>query len=189
MEDRLLDKIAEPFNLHLPEYESMEAMIDGILPAVAQFGGAGVAEEDSPLYTVNWIKMTDRPGATAVEMYDFQDYGRGEIRVVTDGVVSAMAYEVEENGKRIIIGQSIMRDSFLYELAFIDADFLILSKHGNPANITNRYLFFCREAIGTRLTWNEALERLVDKYRNSQFPIVAVGLFIAGMIALMLYLM
>ena len=189
MEDRLLDKIAEPFNLHLPEYESMEAMIDGILPAVAQFGEPNVAEEDSPLYTVNWIKMTDRPGATAVEMYDFQDYGRGEIRVVTDGVVSAMAYEVEESGKRIIVGQSIMRDSFLYELAFIDTDFLILSKHGNPANMTNRYLFFCREAIGTRLTWNEALERLVDKYRNSQFPIVAVGLFIAGMIALMLYLM
>ena len=187
MEERLLDKIAEPFNLQLPEYESLEEMIDGILPAVTQFSEPNVLPEDSPLYTLNWVKMTDKPGATQVELYNFQDYGRGEIRVVTDGVVSAMAYEVEESGQRIIVGQSVMRDSFLYELAFIDEDFLILRRHGNAANMTHRYLFFCREAIGTRLTWNEALERLVDKYRNSQFPLLAVGLFIAALIAVMLY--
>ncbi|CAH0999924.1 hypothetical protein LEM8419_01170 [Neolewinella maritima] len=188
MEDRLLDKIAEPFNLQLPEYATLEAMIDGVLPAVATFSERNLLEEGAPLYTTNWVKMTDRPGATAVELYRFQGFERGEIRVVTDGVVSAQAYEVEESGDRIIIGQSIMRDSFLYELAFMDADFLIFQRHGNKANITHRYLFFCREAIGTRLTWNEALERLVDKYRNSQFPLLAVGLIVAALIAVMLYL-
>lgn len=188
MEDRLLDKIAEPFNLQLPEYESMEAMIDGILPAVSRFSEPDVEDQDSPLYTVNWVKMTDRPGATEVELYKFMDYERGEIRVTRDGAVGAMAYQVEENGRRIIIGQSVMRDSFLYELAFIDEDFLIFNRHGNAANMQHRYLFFCREAIGTRLTWNEALERLVDKYRNSQFPFLAVGLVVAALIALMLYL-
>lgn len=188
MEDRLLDKIAEPFNLQLPEYESMEAMIDGVLPAVVKFSEPDLAAEDSPLYTVGWVRMTDRPGATAVELYDFQGYDRGEIRVTRDGAVDGLAYEVTQHGRRIIIGQSIMRDSFLYELAFIDADFLILRRHGNAANMQHRYLFFCREAIGTRLTWDEALERMVDKYRNSQFPLLAVGLFVAALIALMLYL-
>ena len=187
MEDRLLDKIAEPFNLQLPEYATLELMIEGVLPAVAQFSESDLLEETSPLYTLNWVKMTDRPGATEVQLYNFQGYMQGEIRVVTDGVVSAMAYEVEESGERIIIGQSVMRDSFLYELAFLDSDFLILRRHGNAANIRERYLFFCREAIGTRLTWNEALERLVDKYRNSQFPLLAVGLVVAALIAIMLY--
>ncbi|WP_116124817.1 hypothetical protein [Lewinella sp. IMCC34183] len=187
MEDRLLDKIAEPFNLQLPEYATLEAMIDGILPAVAQFGEPNLLEEDGPLYTVNWVKMTDRPGATEVELYTFQGYMQGEIRVVVDGKVDAKAYEVEESGTRIIVGMSVMRDSFLYELSFIDSDFLILRRHGNAANISERYLFFCREAIGTRLNWNEALERLVDKYRNSQFPLLAVGLVVAAIIALMLY--
>ena len=187
MEDRLLDKIAEPFNLQLPEYATLEEMIDAVLPAVTQFSETNLLEENSPLYTVSWVKMTDKPGATAVEMYRFQGYERGEIRVVTDGLVSAMAYEVEESGNRIIVGQSIMRDSFLYELAFLDADFLILRRHGNVANMTHRYLFFCREAIGTRLVWNEALERLVDKYRNSQFPLLAVGLVVAAIIAVLLY--
>ncbi|MCP9235571.1 hypothetical protein [Lewinella sp. JB7] len=187
MEDRLLDKIAEPFNLQLPEYETLEAMIDGVLPAVSRFSEPNVLPEDSPLYTNNWVKMTDRPGATEIVLYRFQGYQQGEIRVVTDGEIGSKAYEVEESGERIIVGESIMRDSFLYELSFIDADFLILRRHGNLANLPHPYLFFCREAIGTRLTWNEALERLVDKYRNSQFPLLAVGLFIAAMIALMLY--
>ena len=188
MEDRLLDKIAEPFNLQLPEYATLEEMIDGVLPAVAKFSEPTLLGEDNLLYTVDWVKMTDRPGATAIEMYRFQGVERGEIRVVTDGLVTAQAYEVEESGKRLIIGQSIMRDSFLYELSFLDEDFLILRRHGNAANMTHRYLFFCREAIGTRLTWNEALERLVDKYRNSQFPLLAVGIVVAALIALMLYL-
>ena len=189
MEDRLLDKIAEPFNLHLPEYETMEAMIDGILPAVAKFSEPDFLEEASPLYANDWVKMSDRPGATTVEMYRFQGESRGEIRTVSDGAIGSLAYEVEESGKRIIIGESIMRGSFLYELAFMDTDFLILKRHGNAANIAVRYLFFCREAIGVRLTWNEALERLVDKYRNSQFPLLAVGLTVAALIALMLYFM
>jgi hypothetical protein len=187
MEDRLLDKIAEPFNLNLPEYATLEEMIDGVLPAVARFGEVDMNDEASPLYTTNWVKMTDRPGATAVELYVFQGYQRGEIRTVTDGVVGAQAYEVEESGRRIIVGQSIMRDSYLYELAFLDEDFLILRRHGNAANMDHRYLFFCREAIGTRLTWNEALERLVDKYRNSQFPLLAVAIFVAAVIAVLLY--
>lgn len=187
MDDRLLDKIAEPFNLQLPEYATLEEMIDNVLPAVAQFSEPNLLPEDSPLYTINWVRMSDRPGATEVQLYTFQDYMRGEIRVVIDGKVDAQAYEVEESGERIIIGQSVMRDSFLYELAFLDEDFLILRRHGNAANINERYLFFCREALGTRLTWNEALERLVDKYRNSQFPLLAVGLVVAALIALMLY--
>ena len=190
MEDRLLDKIAEPFNLHLPDYESLEAMIEGILPAVGQYGEVRI-EEGGPLYTTNWVKMSDRVGTLQVVMYTFQDagmMGQGEIQVVTDGEVSGRAFKVEEGGKRIIIGQSLMHDSFLYELAFLDNDFLILSRHGNKANLRDRHLFFCREAIGVRLTWNEALERLVDKYRNSQFPLLAVGLIVAAIIALMIYL-
>lgn len=187
MEDRLLDKIAEPFNLHLPEYESLNAMIDGVLPSVARFSELKI-DDDSPLYANEWVLMSDRIGTLSVIMYRFQGREHGEIRVVTDGEVSVKAYEVEESGKRIIVGQSILRDSYLYELSFIDDDFLILRRHGNAANIRDPYLFFCREAIGTRLTWNEALERLVDKYRNSQFPLLIVGLIIAAVVALMIYL-
>jgi hypothetical protein len=183
MEDRLLDKIAEPFNLQLPEYESMEQMIDNVLPAVKKFSEPSFDDETASLLRVEWVKMSDRPGDTVVSLYRFQE--GGEIRIANDGALEAQAYEAE--GKRIIIGDSIYRNSFLYELAFMDNDFLILKRHGNAANIKNKYLFFCRESIGTRLTWNEALEKMVDKYRNSQFPLLIVALIVTLLIAAMLY--
>lgn len=183
MEDRLLDKIAEPFNLQLPEYDSMEQMIDNVLPVVRKFSEPSFEDEDASLYRVEWVKMSDRPGDTVVSLYRFQE--GGEIRIANDGVMEAKAFEAE--GKRIIIGDSIYRNSLLYELAFMDNDFLILKRHGNEANMTNKYLFYCRESIGTRLTWNEALEKMVDKYRNSQFPLIFVAIIVTILIAAMLY--
>ncbi|MEO0731687.1 MAG: hypothetical protein AAFZ52_02550 [Bacteroidota bacterium] len=184
MEDRLLDKIAQPFNLQLPEYETMEAMIDEVLPAVKGFSEPNLGGDEPLLTKINWVKMTDKPGDTALRLYSFLP--TGEISVAEDGKMSAMSYDVDtKNTKRIIIGQSRYRDSILYELAFLDNDFLILKRHGNSENLKKKYLFFCSEPIGTRLTWEEALEKLVGKYRDNQMPwllILIVLLVILGVI-------
>ena len=185
MEDRLLDKIAEPFNLQLPEYESMEKMIASILPAVRSFSYTNLEADDVPLYRVDWVKMSDVPGDNKLILYRFEE-GRGSIQVATDGEISSESYEIV-NPKRIIVGDSVYRNSYLYNLAFLDEDFLILQRHGNQENLKRKYLFFCREAIGAKLSWSEALERLVDKYRNSQFPVAAVAIIVAIVIGLMLW--
>jgi len=185
MEDRLLDKIAEPFNLNLPEYASMEEMIDKLLPAVGRFGKGDLMEEDSPIYTVDWVRMSDKPGYTIVSLHTFKT--SGEIQIANDGAMDAMSFKTLSS-QRIIIGQSIHRDAYLYELAFMDNDFLIFKRHGNEANIKQKYLFFCREAIGTRLTWNEALEKLVDKYRNNEFPWTLVLIILAIVVGVLVYL-
>ena len=183
MEDRLLDKIAEPFNLQLPEYSSMEEMIDQILPTVGKFSLRDLTDSSQPMFTTDWVKMSDQPGYTVVSLHNFKS--TGEIQIANDGAMDGATFKVL-TPKRVIIGQSLHRDAFLYELAFMDNDFLIFKRHGNEANIKQKYLFYCREAIGTRLTWNEALERLVDKYRNNEFPwwivivlvLVAVGVVV-----------
>ncbi|MEM9930298.1 MAG: hypothetical protein AAF840_10800, partial [Bacteroidota bacterium] len=176
MEDRLLDKIAEPFNLNLPEYESMEVMIDSLLPVVSRFSENSLLEEEAPMYTRDWIKMTDEPGRKVYSLHTFIP-GSGEVRIANDGKMDALSFKVLTK-RRMILGQSVHRDAFLYELAFMDNDFLILKRHGNTNNFDKKYLFWCREAIGTRLEWNEALEQMADKYRNNEFPwwIVIVAL-------------
>lgn len=184
MEDRLLDKIAQPFNLNLPEHETMEQAIDEFLPAVSGFGDKDLTDEDAPLYRVDWVSMTDKPGATMISLHTFLP--TGEIRISHDGSMDGMAYKVL-SPNRVIIGQSLHRDAFLYELQFMDNDFLIFKRHGNEANIKKKYLFYCREAIGTRLVWNEALEKLVDKYRNNQFPWIFVLVVLAIVVGVMLY--
>ena len=167
MDDRLLDKLAEPFNLKLPEYTSMHEMIEEIIPVVKQYSEPELADEDSPLYETSWVRMTDNPGDNVVQLHTFNR--TGEISIANDGAMDSLSHKIVER-KRIIIGQSLYRDSFLYELAFMDNDFLILKRHGNDANFSNKYLFYCVEHIGTRLTWDEALEKLVAKYRNNAMP-------------------
>ncbi|TXF84025.1 hypothetical protein FUA23_21350 [Neolewinella aurantiaca] len=184
MEDRLLDKIAQPFNLNLPEHETMEQAIDEFLPAVRGFGFKDLTDENAPLYKVDWVSMTDKPGATEVNLHTFLP--SGEIRIARDGSMDGMSFNVLTSN-RIIIGQSVHRDAFLYELQFMDEDFLIFKRHGNEANIKKKYLFYCREAIGTRLVWNEALEKMVDKYRNNQFPWIPVLVVLAIVVGVMLY--
>ena len=184
MEDRLLDKIAEPFNLNLPEYDNMEQMIDGILPAVRRFSEPSLEDEDTSLFRVNWVRMSDTPGDTKVILYEFSNMGG--IRTFTDGKVGSESFDIV-GPTRIIVGESAFHGSILYNLGFIDEDFLILKRHGNEANMDRKYLFFTREAIGTRLTWDEALERLADKYRNSQFPVLGVVLFIVAVVLAMFY--
>ncbi len=184
MEDRLLDKIAEPFNLNLPEHETMEQAIDEFLPAVRKFGEKDLTDEDAPIYNIDWVSMTDKPGATSVSLNTFLP--TGEIRIARDGAMDGMAYKVLSSN-RVIIGESLHRGAFLYELQFMDNDFLIFKRHGNEANMSDKYLFYCREAIGTRLVWNEALEQMVDKYRNNEFPWIPVLVVVAIVIGVMLY--
>jgi len=186
MEDRLLDKIAEPFNLNLPEYASLEEMIDQVIPAVKKFSEPNLGGENSPLTKVNWVKMSDRPGDTVLRLYAFSP--TGEISIATDGEMSSLSYDVDENNpRRIIIGQSRYRDSILYELAFMDNDFLILKQHGNTANIKKKYLFFCSEPIGSRLTWDEALEKLFGKYRDNEMPWLFILIVLVIVIGVVLY--
>lgn len=171
MDDRLLDKIAEPFNVNLPEYKTLESMLNEVLPVVQSFGETRF-EEDGPLTQINWVRMTDMVGDTTLRLYRFQP-GSSEIQIANDGDMDSLSYSIlPDNRRRIIIGQSLYRDSVLYELAFLDNDFLILKRHGNLANVDERrrYLLFCSEPLGTRLTWDEALEKLVAKYRNSAMP-------------------
>lgn len=186
MEDRLLDKIAEPFNLNLPEYESMEVMIDSILPAVRGFGRRDLTDDGIPMYNVDWVFMSDKPGDTVVSLHTFIAQ-TGEIRIANDGAMDSMSFKVLSSN-RVIIGESSVRNAYLYELAFMDEDFMIFKRHGNEANIKKKYRFYCREAIGTRLTWNEALEKIVDKYRNNEFPWTIVLVVIAVALAVLVYL-
>lgn len=186
MDDRLLDKIAKPFNVTVSEdYGSITEMVDDILPKIKKFSLSSFNDEDSPLTKGYWVLMNDHAGYTKRSLHQFKD--RGEISIAVDGEMDSSYYEIE-NDKRIIIGDSRYRNSFLYELAFMDNDFLIFVRNGNRDNIKNPYIFYCTEKIGMRLTWDEALEKLVAKYRDNQMPWLWVLIILLIVVGAMVYL-
>ena len=191
MEDRLLDKVAEPFNLQLPEYDSMEAMLDGILPALksaSRYRLPTEADDDvtnNPLYHNNWVRLSDTPGDTQVVLYNFQF--TGNIRIATDGEISSSSFDID-SAYRMTMGDSPHRGAILYDLVFLNNDYFILARHGNANNFKRKYVAFCTEAIGRRLSWSEALERLVAQHHNTQFPYVWLLAFVAIVAGLLYFL-
>lgn len=186
MDDRLLDKIAKPFNVTVSEnYESITEMVDDILPKIRKFSIPSFHDEDSPLEKKYWILMNDHAGYTKRSLHRFK--GSREISIAVDGKMESSYYEIEE-AKRIIIGESRYRNGFLYELAFMDNDFMIFVRHGNRANIPNPYIFYCAEPIGMRLNWDEALEKLVAKYRDNQMPWGIVLIILVIVLGIIVYL-
>ncbi|MEM9837065.1 MAG: hypothetical protein AAF828_11215 [Bacteroidota bacterium] len=169
MQERLLDKIAEPFNIKLPEQSTMDKTIDGILPAIITSSNAITEEE----YYLNrqWVEMHDDLGHSAVELYIFQEGGR--LFISNNGKIENASWDILEGTQKFIISSGA-RGGELYTLAFLDADFFIIKHHGDPRAHKKRYRMFVNERVAGRLEWNEALEMLYAKYRNTNTSFLAV---------------
>jgi hypothetical protein len=75
----------------------------------------------------------------------------------------------------------------LYELAFLDANFFILKKHGDNSPLgKSRYLFLVKEEIGKKLEWRDAIELLHRSYRNGNGNLSYVIFIILTILALII---
>ena len=101
----------------------------------------------------------------------------GEYLCSTDGDIECGEWR-DLGANKLLFGPSNC-DAEVFNLAFLDDDFFILKKHGNERKFSHAYRVFIREPLA-RMEWNEAIEYLFDKYRNSN------GFFITIVVILLL---
>ena len=173
MQERLLDKIAEPFNIQLPERSTMDKTIDTILKEIVKNSNALKETE----YWVNrqWIEKSDDLADNSVKLFIFQEDGK--IMISTNGKISYQSWKIVPGTQKITIGPS-PGSGELYNLAFLDGDFLIIRRHGDPRAHKRRYRMWVNERTAGRLEWNEALEMLYSKYRNTSTPFIVAALLV-----------
>lgn len=179
MQERLLDKIAEPFNIRLPEQSTMDKTLDTILPAIVGSSNA-ITEED---YYVGrqWVELHDDLSKSAVELHIFQPGGR--LFISTNGRIESASWNILDGTDKFIISGGA-RGGELYNLAFLDADFFILKHHGDRRVHAKYYRVFVNERIGAKMEWNDALEMLFAKYRNTSSSFLFVTAFVVVVILL-----
>jgi len=173
MQERLLDKIAEPFNIQLPERSTMDQTIDEILGLIRQ--NSESLREDEYYVNSQWVELFDDLKQQAVKLYVFQDGGR--LLISTNGKVENASWSLLQGTEKMIISAGAMGGE-LYNLAFLDGEFFILKRHGDPRAHTRKYRLFVNERVAARLEWNEALERLYSKYRNTSSPFIIATLLV-----------
>lgn len=176
----MLDKVAKPFNVELPEAEGLDDLLGKVLPAIRQHS-EDLREQEYYLNR-NWVELRDDEDFHEVILHIFGE--GGDYTCVTDGNIDCGEWRIM-NGK-FVYGPSSC-DAEVFELVFLDEDFFILTKHGNSRKYDRRFRVFLIEPLSRRLVWNEAVEYLFDKYRNSNgFLMTAAVLFVVVIALVML---
>lgn len=177
----MLDKVAKPFNVELPEAEGLDDMIIKVIGNVRQHS-EDFREQEYYVGT-NWLEVRDDEDFHQRILHIFNP--EGEYIVSTDGNIECGEWRLL-NGK-FVFGPSSC-DGEVYDLVFLDSDFFIIQKHGNYRNRRRRFTVFVREPLALRLEWNEAMEYLFDKYRNSNGFMITVVILVVLIIAIALLL-
>lgn len=177
----MLDKVAKPFNVELPEAEGLDDLLNKVLPAIRQHSED--LREMEYYVGRNWIEIRDDEDFHEVIMHIFGE--GGDYTCVTDGNIDCGEWRLL-NGK-FVYGPSSC-DAEVFELAFLDEEFFILTKHGNFRKYDRRYRVFLIEPLARRLVWNESIEFLFDKYRNSNGFLMTAAILLVLIIALVMLL-
>ena len=181
MENKLLDRVARTFSVELPEADSMDEYIDQILPIIRPLS------ED--LYeTANyvdrpWLEFRDDLNFHKAILHFFNE--GGEYLRSVDGDVQRGSWRFMESSNKFLIEQGGRTE--LYDLAFLDAQFFILDKHGDQRRLGHRkYFVMVWEPAGRRLEWRNAMELLFQKYQTNNRSYTLLAMFVLIIITLFL---
>lgn len=163
------DDIEETFEIDLPLKESLDSSIDAILRDIRP-----LSEDlrEQKFYVMPggkpWMEIRDDPGFQEAVLHFFNE--GGEYLQSVDGNVSRGKWRLLEGTNKIMIEQGGNErnpgKSELFELAYLDARFFILRKHGNQFKKGRKYFFMGFEPLVRGLKWKDCVDLLYNEFRS-----------------------
>ncbi len=164
----------------------MDSHLAFILPKVIPFGED--LSEEKFWISKRWKEVRDEEGFHEAILHIFNT--GGEYLLSLDGNVVKGTWKRLNQDNTLII--ELSGKSELFDLRFLNPDFMILSKHGDQARIGKRK-YFClihekaAKAGGREMDWRNLMEKLFNIWRDNSLSLWAWFFFIA-MMGLILYL-
>lgn len=182
MDDKI-SKWLQPQTAELPAANSLDEYIDGMIKKLQPWS-EDLKEEK---FYVNrpWYEIRDDENFHEHILHFFNP--GGEYLRSKDGTVSAGKWRYLESTNKLIVHPA-KGDQELYELAFMDGNFFILKKHGQPGK--RKYFFMIYEPVGRKikLNWTTAIEMLHGQYRDTNNFYLLFGLIIVVIVAIIVVL-
>ncbi len=179
--------ISRAFSPELPpELGNMDEHLDFIIPQVVQYG-EDLREEHFWL-TKRWKEVRDEDGFHEAILHIFNP--GGEYLLSLDGNLIKGSWRQLGGYNSLII--EIGGRSELFDLRFLNLDFIILTKHGDQGRKNlRRYFFLVHESAskgnGRELEWRQLMEKLFNTWRENSLSIGSWVLFIL-LLGVILYL-
>lgn len=164
----------------------MDSHLAFILPKVIPFGED--LREEKFWISKRWKEVRDDEGFHEAILHIFNT--GGEYLLSLDGNVVKGSWKRLNQDNTLII--EISGKSELFDLRFLNADFMILSKHGDQARIGKRR-YFClvhekaARSGGKEMDWRNLMEKLFNIWRDNSLSLVAWLVFLL-IIGLVIYL-
>jgi len=128
-----------------------------------------------------WLEFRDDESFHDAILHFFNE--EGEYLRSVNGDVSEGEWRYLQSSNKLMI--SLGDESELYDLAFLDPEFFILSKHGDNAKLGRpEYFVMLNERVGRKLEWNDAMAKLFNKYRNNNSWLITLTIIILLLIAI-----
>ncbi|MCG8329233.1 MAG: hypothetical protein MI974_16175 [Chitinophagales bacterium] len=179
MENKFLESVSRSLSAEMPQNETMDGYLNDILRVVRSLG-EDLREEEFYLNKA-WLEIRDSETFHSKILHFFND--GGEYLQSVNGDINEGSWRYLPSSNKFMI------NSELYDLAFLDSEFFILSKHGDNKNLGRpEYFVMLFEPVGRSLEWREAMEKLFNKYRNTNSFYVTLTLVILVLVIIILLL-
>lgn len=179
----LINDISRAFSPDLPrDLGTMDQHLDFILSKVIPYGED--LREEHFWIGKRWKEVRDDEGFHEAILHIFNP--GGEYLMSLDGNLIKGVWRKLGNYNTIII--EIAGRSELFDLRFLNPDFMILSKHGDQGRKGQRR-FFCliHERSARDLDWRSVMEKLFNVWRENSLSLWA-WLFFLALLAIIVYL-
>lgn len=183
MEDKFLDKFFQPEE-YSPEGRSLDSDLDEAIK-LARDWSEDLREEK--FYTNKpWLEMRDSEHFHQSILHFFND--GGEYLKSIDGDVQQGSWRYLPAANKLMISGHRM-ETELYDLAFMDGNFFILSKHGDQRRLKKPvYFVMVKESVGKKIQWNDISRILVNQYRDNNNYYVILALVVLAIVAIIMAL-
>ena len=172
------DDLEREFEVEMPEPETLDGHLDDVLPMLR---GIGEDLSEDKHQGIRWLEIREELNFHEAVLHIFQD--GGEYLKSTDGNISTGIWSTLDHKNTLILDIGMQHE--LFDLQYLDDDFMILKKHGNQARRGKRkYVLFVREAVARNLEWREIVELLHNKYDATNNTIYYVMVVIVILIIL-----
>lgn len=181
MENKFLEQFNRTMDIALSDKTTLEGQLDDILPRVKKWG-QDLWEEKSYIGKP-WQEIRDDDTFQDIILHVFNADGE-YIRSIDGNIKTGKWRYLKESNKFII---SLKDDNELFDLAFLNDQFFILSKHGDQPRKGNRkYFTLLHEKTAKKVEWLEAMEILFDVYRKSSMSYIMLSIAVVLIILIIL---